>query len=332
MLVQILILVVGLALVVCGADYLVDGSSSVARRAGISEFLIGVTIVGIGTSLPELVVSVTGALQGKADIAIGNVVGSNLFNVLLILGLTAIINPVKITHSNLVKDIPLNIAASFLLVLCGMHKTLFGVGHSDTISYLEGTIFLVLFAAYLWSSFKDGKAEEDKEEESPAHETKLFVELLMIVGGIAGLIIGGRLFVNSACKIASMAGLSDKFIAVTILAGGTSLPELVTCIVAAVKKKGQLALGNIIGSNISNIFLILGCSAVCFHKLPNGPSGLAFSGMSMVDLGVFLLSSLLIWSSAFTGRRRNWHRIDRADGVVFISIEIAYMAYLILSI
>ena len=325
---SILILLAGLLLVVFGADILVDGSSTIARKAGLSEFLIGLTIVGIGTSLPELVVSMNGALHGNADIAIGNVMGSNLFNVLLILGITALIRPVGISRDNLSKDIPLNISASVLLIGFGMHKSIFGLGTSDTISRTEGFIFLALFAVYMVYSFKSGKVESDGNEEETEKEKKLPVAILMVLGGFAGLIYGGRIFVDSACDIARMAGLSDKFIAVTILAGGTSMPELVTCIVAAAKKKDQLALGNILGSNISNILLILGCSSVFFRKTSGGPDGLAFTGMSNMDIFVFLISSLVILASAYTGRGKT-RRIDRADGLFFVAIEIAYLIWLI---
>ena len=325
---SILILLAGLLLVVFGADILVDGSSTIARKAGLSEFLIGLTIVGIGTSLPELVVSMNGALHGNADIAIGNVMGSNLFNVLLILGITALIRPVGISRDNLSKDIPLNIIASVLLIGFGMHKSIFGLGTSDTISRTEGFIFLALLAAYMVYSFKSGKVESDGNEEETEKEKKLPVAILMVLGGFAGLIYGGRIFVDSACDIARMAGLSDKFIAVTILAGGTSMPELVTCIVAAAKKKDQLALGNILGSNISNILLILGCSSVFFRKTSGGPDGLAFTGMSNMDIFVFLISSLVILASAYTGRGKT-RRIERADGLFFVAIEIAYLIWLI---
>lgn len=325
---SILILLAGLLLVVLGADILVDGSSAIARKAGLSEFLIGLTIVGIGTSLPELVVSMNGALHGNADIAIGNVMGSNLFNVLLILGLTAIIRPVGISRDNLRKDIPLNIIASLLLIAFGMHKTLLGIGNSDTISMAEGLVFLVLFAAYMVYSFRNGKVSDTPGEETTEKDKSIPVAVLMVLGGFAGLIFGGRIFVDAACDIAAMAGLSDKFIAVTILAGGTSMPELVTCIVAAAKKKDQMALGNILGSNISNILLILGCSAVFFRKTPGGPDGLAFTGMSNMDILVFIISSLVIWASAYTGKSKT-RRIDRADGIVFVAIEIAYLVYLV---
>ena len=324
MLVDVLVLLGGLALVILGAEWLVDGASSIARKAGLSEFLIGMTIVGIGTSMPELVVSLTGALKGNADIAIGNVVGSNIFNVLMILGVTALISPIAITRENKRRDIPLNILATVLLICFGMQHTLFGVGGSDTINALEGGVFLILFAAYMYLSFKTGNVGDEKEEESEKESTKdrsVFVAVLMVIAGLAGLVFGGDVFVDSACRIALEAGLSDKFVAITILAGGTSMPELVTCVVAAAKNKGALALGNIIGSNISNILLILGASALACP--------LTFSNMKVVDLGVITLSSVMLLVSAWTGRD---NKISRWDGASYLLIFAAYMAYLILTI
>lgn len=322
MITDILILICGLALVILGAEWLVGGSSAIARRAGLSEFLIGMTIVGIGTSMPELVVSLTGALRGSADIAIGNVVGSNIFNVFLILGLTALIRPVVITRENKSRDIPIMILTTVLLVCFGMQKTLFGLGSSDTITAAEGAIFLLLFIGYMIISFMTGKAEDEgsPEEESKGPK-KLWVAVIMVLAGLAGLIFGGDLFVDSACKIAEKAGLSEKFIAITILATGTSLPELVTCIVAASKGKGALALGNIIGSNVSNILFILGCSALACP--------LSFANVHPVDLIMVLLSAFVLLTSAWTGRN---NKVGRGDGVSFLVLFAAYMVFLIMNI
>ena len=321
MIIDILLLLAGLLLLILGAEWLVGGASSIARRAGLSEFLIGMTIVGIGTSMPELVVSLTGAIRGSADIAIGNVVGSNIFNVLLILGLTAIILPIRISPDNKRRDVPLNILVCILLVCFGMQHTLFGIGSDDTINALEGGIFLLLFAVYLFFSLKHGKAEEESGSESDVRTRKLWLSIPMVIAGLALLVFGGDLFVDSACKIAKEAGLSEKFIAITILAGGTSLPELITCVVAAARKKGALALGNIIGSNISNILLILGASALACP--------LSFAHIKPVDLGVLILSSVMLLLSAFTGRN---DKIGRGDGTAFLLVFIAYMAYLIMNI
>lgn len=324
---QILILLAGLALVVLGADWLVDGSSAIARKAGLSEFLIGLTIVGIGTSMPELVVSLTGAVKGSSDIAIGNVVGSNIFNVLLILGLSAVIRPIGITRTNRRQDIPLNLIVCLLLLACGYHFTMFKIGREDVLSCLDGVFFLVLFVAYMLVSFKNGKQDAASSEGEGGQDKSrpLGIAILMVLAGLAALVFGGDKFVDSAREIASRLGISDKFIAVTILAGGTSMPELVTCVVAALKKKDQLALGNIIGSNISNILLILGSSAVVYQRLPGGPGGLSFAGMTFIDLGVLILSSLLLWSSSYTGKRDS---VDRADGLIFLACFAGYMAIL----
>lgn len=318
MLLQILLFLVGLALVVFGADYLVEGASAVARKAGLSEFIIGLTIVGMGTSAPEMVVSFIGAAQGNADIAIGNVVGSNIFNTLLILGVTALILPMTITPENRKRDIPMNIFTVVVLVLLGLEHTIFGIG-TDGLSRIDGGILLALFIAYMWYSFTSSKPESDSAQD--AKKTAIWLAVLYIVGGLAALVFGGRLFVNSAVNIAHSFGVSDKFIAITILAGGTSMPELATCIAAAVKKKGQLALGNIIGSNIFNVLLILGGSAII--------SPLSFADISYVDLGILLASALVLLTSCFVGKKNS---LDRLDGVLFLILWAGYMAWLIMNL
>lgn len=316
MTIQILILIVSLALIVYGANWLVDGASAIARRAGISEFVIGLTIVGFGTSCPELVVSLTGAIQGNSDVSVGNVVGSNIFNILLILGLTAIIAPVAVTDSNRKRDIPITLLVTFLLVFCGMSSSIAGIGSCDNLSRVEGIVFLIIFAAYLYYCFKSDSGASD-EDESGRKINSIWVAILLVAAGLAGLIFGGKFFVNSATAIAGMLGVSDKFIAITVLAGGTSLPELATCIVAAAKHKQQLALGNILGSNVFNILLILGASAVV--------SPLSLAGMNMIDIGTLLLSAVLIWLWTYTGRR---DRIDRWEGAVLLLTFAAYYVYL----
>ena len=319
MFLQILILLAGLLLILFGANYLVDGSSSIAKKFGLSEFIIGLTIVGIGTSSPEMVVSFMSSFQGKADMAIGNIVGSNIFNTLMILGITALISPLAITKSNLRKDIPLNVLVTALLILLGMNATIFGFG-ANQISRLDGALLLGIFAWYLWFSFKSdsGREEEKEDEESKTKEYSVLMSAIMIIGGLAGLIIGGKLFVDSATELAKMFGVSDKFIAITVMAAGTSMPELATCVVAALKGRGQLALGNVLGSNISNILLILGGAALI--------NPLSCSGMTMVDLGLILVCAIFIFASAFMFKRRE---LDRYEGVILILMEIGYMWYLI---
>lgn len=317
MLIECLLLIVGLALVVLGADFLVDGASSIAKKFGVSDFVIGLTIVGMGTSAPEMVVSFIGALQGNGDIAIGNVIGSNIFNVFMILGATALILPMDITPMNRKKDIPLNIAITLIFIALGMSRTLFGIG-DDVLGRLDGAILLVLFAAYIYMCFRFDTANQTESNENEK-VIKPTLAAVLIVAGLAGLVFGGRMFVNSATSIAKMLNVSDKLIAITILAGGTSMPELVTCIVAAFKKKGQLALGNILGSNVFNILLILGGSAL-LHPL-------SMTGMSYVDLGALLLSSLVIWASIHTNKK---NQLDRADGLLLLLLEAAYMTFLII--
>lgn len=315
---QICLFLAGLALIVFGADYLVDGASSLARRFGVSEFVIGLTIVGMGTSAPEMVVSFLGALKGNADIAVGNVVGSNVFNTLLILGVTAVIAPMTITRTNLRRDIPVNLAATLLLVLLGMKATIFGIG-TDGLSRVEGGLLLAVFIAYMVTSFK--KDSHPAEEAGPAKHIRPWVSALMIAGGLAALIGGGELFVDSATGIAKRLGISDKFIAITILAGGTSMPELATCIVAARKHKGQLVLGNILGSNVFNLLLILGGSAL-IHPLSLGTMGLA-------DMGALLLSAILVCLCAWTFRR---NELDRRDGILLLLCEAAYFTWLCINL
>ena len=319
MAIQILLFLIGLGLIVYGADWLVDGASSVARRIGISEFVIGLTIVGMGTSAPEMVVSFIGAIQGNADISVGNVFGSNIFNTLLILGLTAVILPMPITRTNLRRDIPLNLGVTILLIVLGATALLFGFG-DNMLSRTDGLILLLVFILYMFYSFKTGKQQQE-DESVLEKEMKPWLAALYILGGLACLIGGGQLFVNSATAIAHALGISDKFIAITILAGGTSMPELATCVVAAAKKKGQLALGNILGSNVFNILLILGGSAV-IHPL-------SFASMSLIDMGVLLLSALLLVASAFMGKK---NQLDRFDGAVFLLCETAYFTWLCINL
>jgi cation:H+ antiporter len=310
MAIDILLVLVGLALVVFGADWLVDGASAVARKAGISEFVIGLTIVGFGTSCPELVVSLTGAIQGNADISIGNVVGSNIFNTLLILGLTAALIPVAVSKENTKRDIPITLLVT--LIFIGAALT------NGGISRMEGIVFLLIFAAYLYYCFKFDSGNDGGEEEHKA--MNVWVAVLLIAAGLAGLIFGGQLFVNHATSIAHSIGVSDKVIALTLLAGGTSLPELATSIVAATKHKAQLALGNILGSNVFNILLILGCSSII--------TPLSTASMTAFDYGVLALSAamLLLWS--FVGGK---NKIDRWEGIVMLLTYAAYMVVLFLN-
>lgn len=309
--VNILLLLVGLGLVVLGADWLVNGASSIARRAGISEFVIGLTIVGFGTSCPELVVSLSGAIEGNSDISVGNVVGSNIFNVLFILGLTAMFLPVGMTDKNRRIDIPITIGVTILLVILGITGSMSG----PVISRWEGVLMLLVFSAYLFYCFKsDSKDEFSETQQATLSITK---SIALTLTGLAGLIFGGDLFVDSATALARQIGVSDKFIAVTILAGGTSLPELATSLVAAIKGKEQLALGNILGSNVFNAMLILGLSSVI--------TPLSFASMTIVDIITLVLSAVLLLIWAYTGRK---NRIDRREGAAMLLCYVAYNVFL----
>ena len=309
--VNILLLLVGLGLVVLGADWLVNGASSIARRAGISEFVIGLTIVGFGTSCPELVVSLSGAIEGNSDISVGNVVGSNIFNVLFILGLTAMVLPVGMTDKNRRIDIPITLGATILLVILGITGSMSG----PVISRWEGVLMLLVFSAYLFYCFKsDSKNEFSETQQATLSITK---SIALTLTGLAGLIFGGDLFVDSATALARQIGVSDKFIAVTILAGGTSLPELATSLVAAIKGKEQLALGNILGSNVFNAMMILGLSSVI--------TPLSFASMTIVDIITLVLSAVLLLIWAYTGRK---NRIDRREGAAMLLCYVAYNVFL----
>lgn len=307
----LILLLTGLGLIVFGAGWLVDGAVAISRRAGISEFIIGLTVVGFGTSCPELVVSLKGAIDGNADISIGNVVGSNIFNTLFILGVTSLIFPVSITGKMRRMDIPVSVGVSFLLVICGMSNSIFGLGQSDMLSRAEGFIFLGFFAVYLLYCFLSGS---EVQAGAPAPKSiGMPKAVLMVVFGLAGLLFGGELFVQKAVQLARLIDVSDKFISLTLLAGGTSVPELAAGIVAAARHEDQLALGNILGSNVFNILLILGCSSVV--------TPLKFSAIAPVDAAVLIGSSLMVLLWAYVGKKS---RIDRWNGLVMILVFVAY--------
>lgn len=328
---DILLLLIGLALILAGANFLTDGSAALAQRFRVPEFIIGLTIVAVGTSTPELVVSVLSALAGKSDVAIGNVVGSNIFNVFLILGICALIRPLPLTAGNIRRDIPFGVATSLLLLFLAMDSW-YSAGAVDRIGRLDGVLMLVVYVLLMLYTIRAtgrtaipepaaaaGTAQSaGAETDASSRPMAGWLMALMIVGGLAGLIFGGELFLDNATALARRMGISDSLIAITLVAGGTSLPELASSIVSLVKGKSDMALGNVIGSNIANILLILGLSA-SIHPLTMG-------GITVVDLLVVLLSSVLLFLAAFTFRRR---AVDRWEGVLFLLIYAAYIAYLI---
>lgn len=319
MFLDILWIIVGLVMIIVGSDWLVEGASGIARKYGISEFVIGMTIVGIGTSMPELVASVISAIGGHGDMALGNVTGSNICNTLLILGVTALISPVSYTRSNIRKDIPFAIAVSLFLLLVLYNG--FGLfGGAPDISRVDALSLLLIFAVFMIDSFKSAKNGAE-EEEASVKPMPMGKAILFVVLGLAGLIFGGRFFVDHTVSIAERFHVSEAFISITLMAVGTSLPELATCVVAAMKGKNQLALGNVIGSNIFNITLIIGTSAAI--------SPFEIQSISSVDMAMVMVSIILLWLAAFTFKRR---KLDRIEGAIFLLAYIAYITYLSMNI
>lgn len=315
--IDLLWIVAGLVMILVGSDWLVDGASGIARKYGISEFIIGMTIVGIGTSMPELVSSAISAIGGHGDMAIGNVTGSNICNVLLILGVTALISPIGYTRSNIRKDIPFAIGVSLFLML--MLYNGFGLFHemgTPGISRMDALYLLLIFVVFMIDSFKSAKKGGGEEEED-VKPMPIGKALVFIVLGLAGLVFGGRFFVDHTVSIAERFHVSEAFISITLMAVGTSLPELATCVVAAMKGKNQLALGNVIGSNIFNIALIIGVSGLI--------SPFEIQSISTIDMVMVLVSILMLWMAAFTFKRG---KLDRIEGAIFLLVYVGYIAYL----
>lgn len=310
---EYIILLVTLAGIVFGADFLVTGSVSLARRFKISDFVIGAAIVGIGTSMPEFVVSFLGAINGNSDVAIGNVVGSNIFNVLGILGCTSILFPVLIDKKNMRFEIPLCIGVSLLLTILAFN---FFNGTTATIGRLDGLLLLAVFAGFMWYSFyRDRKNAVASDEKAQEDNTPLWLAIVKVVGGLALLVTSCDLFVDNAVAVAKSFGVNDAFISLTLIACGTSLPELAASITVAVKKNNQMALGNIVGSNIFNISLILG---LCAQVRP-----LTSAGITIVDYIVMIAAAVLLMLFGIKGK------IGRAGGVLMVIGFVAYTWYLV---
>lgn len=311
---EYIIIIVSLVGIVFGADFLVAGAVSIARKYKVSDFVIGAAIVGVGTSMPELVVSFIGALQGNADVAIGNVVGSNIFNVLGILGLTAVFFPVAVDKANMKFEIPLCIIASVLLMVLALN---FFNGTNACIGRIDGLVLLCMFVFFMWYSFyRDRKNPSvSQEEQIQEGKTPLWLAIVKVVGGLALLITSCDFFVDNAVLIAKSFGVNDAFISLTLIACGTSLPELAASIAAAVKKNTQMALGNIIGSNIFNISLILGISS---QVMP-----LTSAGITAMDYAVMIFAAVVPLLFGLRGR------IGRAGGVAMFLCFIVYNWYLI---
>lgn len=319
-----LYLILGLIILLISANYLVDSSVALAKKAKISNFVIGLTIVGMGTSAPELFVSISSAVEGAGDVALGNVIGSNICNVLLILGVTAAICPFAIERTTYRRDIPFAIIAT-LLVIVFVNDMLLG-GDVNVISRYDAVILLLAFVGYMaYVVIKDrkggGDGQSGEECTSPLAGKNVVLLVLIAVLTLAGLLLGGQLFLDSAKTLAKEWGMSDAVIAITIVAVGTSLPELITSIVAAVKKNPQLALGNVIGSNVFNLLMILGASGLI--------NPLNILGINMVDYGVLLLSIIMTFIVVFTFGKRFF---DRVEGIIFLLVYIIYTVYLLCGI
>lgn len=309
---EYLILIISLAGIIFGADFLVAGAVSVARKFKVSDFVIGAAIVGVGTSMPELVVSFLGALGGNADVAIGNVVGSNIFNVLGILGLTALLFPVAIGRKELKFEIPLCIGVSLLLMVLALN---FFNGTAAVISRIDGIVLLLIFAGFMWYSFARDRKSTTEQESITEETTPLWLAIVKIVGGLALLITSCDFFVDNAVLIAKSFGVNDAFISLTLIACGTSLPELAASLAAAMKRNTALALGNIVGSNIFNITLILGLSS---QVMP-----LNSVGITAVDYAVMIAAALIPLIFGLKGK------IGRVGGAMMFICFVAYNWYLI---
>lgn len=313
---DILFLLAGLVLILVGAHILTDGASAVANRFHISPLVIGLTIVAFGTSAPELTVSIVSALQGSSDLAIGNVIGSNIFNTLMIVGCTAVITPVHISKGTLIKEIPLCILASFALIVCA-NDVFFNKETVNVISRSDGLLLLCFFLIFL--SYTFAIARNNTAEDIQVKTIPLWKSVLFIVLGFVALVYGGEFFVESASGIARSVGVSDSVIAITLVATGTSLPELATSAVAAWKKNSEIAIGNVIGSNLFNIFLVVGTSATI--------APMHIQGITPVDYGVFIFSCILLFTFGWLYKKRI---ISRVEGGLLLACYVGYIVYLLI--
>ena len=302
-----LLIILGVVMVLWGADRLTEGASALARRIRVPEIVIGLTIVAAGTSAPELFVSMVSALKDTPDMAVGNVVGSNIFNTLLIVGCAAMVAPMVIAPSTVKKDMPFAVGASMLLLAVIL------VG-SD-VSRFDGLVLLAFFAVFMVYTFRVAFQKDDSEEASAVAPVNVWKNILFVVAGLGGLIIGSNLFVDSASDVARQLDVSEGVIGLTIVAGGTSLPELATSVVAARKGQSAIAIGNVIGSNVFNILLILGLTATV--------SPMAVQGITVVDLSVMLVSILMVWAFSYTK-----YTVARWEGAVLTLAFMAYMGWL----
>ena len=313
---DIVCLLGGLVLILLGANYLTDGASSLAKRFRISDLVIGLTVVAFGTSAPELAVSLSSAIKGSADIAIGNVVGSNMFNTLMIVGCTAFFAPIVVTRNTLLKEIPLCILASVALLAIS-NDMLLDKQPLDVVSRTDGFLLLLFFIIFMVYTFSIARQHGDEEAEE-VKQIPLWLSLIYIIGGLAALVFGGNIFVDGATGIARSLGVSKSVIGFTLVAGATSLPELATSVVAALKKNPEMAIGNVVGSNLFNIFLVLGASATI--------TPLNLIGITNFDLLSLVIASVILWFFGVFYKKRT---ITRVEGTILVVCYIAYTATLI---
>ncbi|MDE6534798.1 MAG: calcium/sodium antiporter [Muribaculaceae bacterium] len=320
MIAQIFWLVLGLVLILVGANVLTDGASAIARRFGLSDLIVGLTVVAFGTSAPELAISVLAALSGSAPLAIGNVVGSNIFNILMIIGVTAVVSPIVIQRSVMTLEIPMLILSSVVLLMLGNSGVINGTG-VNVVSRLSGLFLLLLFLLFMRYTFASAKNPEvsDATDEPAIKPMGIWRAIAYVIGGLAALIWGGDRFVDGASGIASALGVSEAVIGLTIVAAGTSLPELATSIVAAVKGKPAMAVGNVIGSNIFNTLMVLGASAVI--------TPLPFGSIGNLDLLTLLAASVAFWLFGWFFKTRT---ITRVEGGLMALGYVAYILALLL--
>jgi cation:H+ antiporter len=318
MLLSIILLVVGLGLLIGGADGLVRGAASLAAKLRVSPLIIGLTVVSFGTSAPELTVNMVAALNGSADLAIGNVVGSNIANILLVLGVCAVITPLTVKSSTVWKEIPLALLGAVLLFVMGNDQLLDRVPF-NAITRTDGIVLMSLLAIFMYYIF--GLAKTDRPEDMESDKITQYSyprSTVLVLAGLAGLVIGGRLMVNSAVSIAQAAGLSQSLIGLTVVAIGTSLPELATSVVAALKKQADIAIGNVVGSNIFNVFWIIGLTSTLLQ--------LPFNAAINVDVLVGVGATMLLFAFMFTSGK---HRLVRWEGALFLGLYSSYIIYLI---
>lgn len=305
---------IGFIFLIKGAGYLVDGSTTIAKRFGVSDLIIGLTIISFGTSAPEMLVNVMASLRGAGDIVIGNIIGSNIANIFLILGVSALIYPLNVKTTTTWKEIPLNILAAVVVLL--MMNDMFLDGAQSIISRSDGLIlimFFIIFIAYTVGLAKNGAEKIENQKLSYMRA------VVMIVGGMLGLFYGGKWVVEGAVKIASTFGLSEAMIGATIVALGTSLPELATSAMAAYKRRTDIAIGNVVGSNLFNIFWVLGLSAIM--------NPVSFSPKLNTDVIILLVATILLFFFAINGGR---HHIEKKEGVIFLICYVAYIVFLVL--